>query len=81
MKPIRLIAAAVIAILAIIVIAQNTETVETRLLFFSISMPRAVLLISTLLIGYVLGLLSAAIVEVNTKRAAKAKKALADTKD
>ncbi|MHC5002376.1 MAG: LapA family protein [Planctomycetota bacterium] len=68
MTALRLIAAVVIAVLAIVVIAQNTETVETHLLFVTISMPRAILLISTLAIGFVLGLLAAAIIEVRLDR-------------
>ncbi len=40
-------------------IVQNTEAVETKLLFISISMPRAVLLFGTLLIGFALGVLTA----------------------
>ncbi len=56
---IKIAVAAVVAILAIIVIFQNTEVVETRLLFITVSMPRALLLIVTLLLGWVLGLMTA----------------------
>ncbi len=56
---IKIAAAAVVAILAIIVIFQNTEVVETRLLFITVSMPRALLLIVTLLLGVLLGLMTA----------------------
>ncbi|NNF44271.1 MAG: LapA family protein [Phycisphaerales bacterium] len=59
MKTARLIVVVIAAILAIIVIAQNTESVETRLLFATITMPRAILLVLTLLIGFVLGAVSA----------------------
>ncbi len=55
---IKIAAAAVVAILAIIVIFQNTEVVETRLLFITVGMPRALLLIVTLLLGWVLGLMT-----------------------
>lgn len=53
-KPIAL---AVAALLVVVVILQNTETVQTRFLFFSLSMPHAVLLFVTLLVGLALGLL------------------------
>ncbi len=56
---IKIAVAAVVAILAIIVIFQNTEVVETRLLFVTVDMPRALLLIVTLLLGVLLGLMAA----------------------
>jgi uncharacterized integral membrane protein len=49
----------IIAVLAIIVAAQNTQAVETRLLFVTVIMPRAVLPFMTLLVGFVLGVLAA----------------------
>jgi len=59
MSKVKLASVAVIALLAVIVIFQNTDVVETKLLFISIQMPRVVLLVGTLLIGFVLGLLAA----------------------
>ncbi len=56
---IKIAVAAVVAILTIIVIFQNTEVVETRLLFVTVGMPRALLLIVTLLLGVLLGLMAA----------------------
>ncbi len=56
---IKIAVAAVVAVLAIIVIFQNTEVVETRLLFITVGMPRALLLIVTLLLGVLLGLMAA----------------------
>ncbi len=56
---IKVAVAAVVAVLAIIVIFQNTEVVETRLLFVTVGMPRALLLIVTLLLGVLLGLMAA----------------------
>lgn len=58
MKRIRLIAILVLAVLVVIVVLQNTEPVETRLLFATVSMPRAVLLFTTALIGYAMGILT-----------------------
>jgi len=53
----KLVAAAILAILCGIVTLQNTETVEARILFLSMSMPRAFLLFGTTAIGFVIGVL------------------------
>jgi putative membrane protein len=53
----KLIFIAILVLLGVIIILQNTDTVNTRLLFFTISMPRAILLMGTTLIGFALGLL------------------------
>lgn len=58
-RNVKLWIAAIATVLITIVVVQNTESVETRLLFARVSMPRAVLLFSTLAIGFVLGLLIA----------------------
>ena len=55
----RIVVAIVVAILVIIVVLQNTQAVETKLLLVSITMPRAVLLFVTLLVGFALGLITA----------------------
>ena len=54
-----MIVTVVLAVLVIIVVLQNTETVETRLLFATVTMPRAVLLLTTALVGFALGVLTA----------------------
>ncbi|GAB5559104.1 MAG: hypothetical protein SynsKO_07510 [Synoicihabitans sp.] len=43
-------------VLASIVIAQNTAVVETKVLFMTISMPRAGLLATTLAVGILIGI-------------------------
>lgn len=53
----KLMAGFILVVLFIIVVLQNTTPVETRLLFITLTMPRAVLLLITLLIGIALGLL------------------------
>lgn len=58
MKKLRLIVALVLAVLVVIVVLQNTDAVETRLLFATVTMPRAVLLFTTVLIGFALGILT-----------------------
>ena len=59
MKRLRTLVFALVAILVIIVVLQNTQSVETRILLVTLSMPRAVLLFVTLLLGFVLGLVAA----------------------
>jgi uncharacterized integral membrane protein len=58
-KKIKIIGGAIVALLIVIVVLQNTESVQTQLLFVSITMPRAALLFGTLLIGFALGVLTA----------------------
>ena len=59
MNKTKLIIAAVLAVLAIVIIAQNTEPVETRVLFATVTMPRFVLLLITALLGFAAGFLTA----------------------
>src|SRR5690606_13774006 len=47
---------AVVAIVMIVLIAQNTTPVATRLLFVTVTMPVAALLLMALLAGVVLGM-------------------------
>lgn len=55
----KVIGLIVLAVLTLIVVLQNTESVETRILFMKLVMPRAALLFGTLVIGFVLGMLVA----------------------
>ena len=57
MKTVKNLSAAALLVVIIIVVFQNTETVETKILFATLSMPRALLLVMTLLIGVVIGLI------------------------
>jgi uncharacterized integral membrane protein len=59
LRKIRLFLMVVAALLVLIVVLQNTQTVETKILTFTLEMPRAALLLGTLSIGYVLGALTA----------------------
>ena len=59
MTKFKVILLAVVGLLVLIVVLQNTQAVETRLLFLTVTMPRAVLLFGTLLIGFALGVLTA----------------------
>ena len=57
MNRFKMICTALLALLGVIIILQNTAPVETKLLFLTITMPRAVLLMGTTLIGFALGVL------------------------
>jgi uncharacterized integral membrane protein len=59
MKKFKLIGAAILAVLVIILIFQNTTAVDTRILFITVTMPRALLLFITWLMGIAVGLLLA----------------------
>lgn len=58
MERFKIISIGILALLGVIIILQNTEPVETKLLFLSITMPRAILLMGTTLIGFALGVLA-----------------------
>lgn len=66
---IKLILAAVLAVLGVIWILQNGSVVQTRFLFLVIVLPQSVLLAITLLLGCVAGILLA--VGVSGKRSPK----------
>jgi uncharacterized integral membrane protein len=57
MQRFKLISIGILVVLGIIIILQNTQQVETKILFMSITMPRAILLMVTTLIGFALGVL------------------------
>ena len=57
MRNAKQIAAIVAGVIAVIVIVQNTATVETHILWITISMPRAVLLALTFALGALSGIL------------------------
>ena len=58
MRKIKLILITVLVLLIAIIILQNTESVETQLLFYTITMPRALLLLSTACLGFIVGVFS-----------------------
>ncbi len=59
MPKLKLSALLVLAVLAVVLILQNTQMVVTRLLFISIGMPLAALLAFTLVVGFAAGVLAA----------------------
>ena len=54
---VKLVGALVLALMVAVLILQNTDEVETRLLFATVTMPRAVLLFLTALLGFAAGIL------------------------
>ncbi|MGA1844694.1 MAG: lipopolysaccharide assembly protein LapA domain-containing protein [bacterium] len=62
MKQAKFIAVLILAVLCLIIVLQNTATVETKILFITITMPRAILLLTTTAIGFALGVLVSLIV-------------------
>lgn len=71
MSKAKIVVAAVLAILILIVVLQNTEAVETRILFTTITMPRAALLFGTLVVGFVVGILTAGRIATKAKSTSK----------
>lgn len=57
---IKLTATVAVLILALVIVLQNTEAVDTRILFFTISMPRAALLLFAVLTGFAAGFVTRA---------------------
>ncbi|MBT8042304.1 MAG: LapA family protein [Pontiella sp.] len=57
MVKVKLYTALTLILLVLIVVFQNTEPVETKCLFVTVTMPRAALLAITLLIGIAAGML------------------------
>lgn len=64
----------IVTILVAIVVLQNTETVETDILFVKVSLPRALLLLVAILVGFVIGL----VVGGRIRKAEEAAKKLAE---
>jgi hypothetical protein len=52
----KVIVALVLALATLILVLQNTDPVETQLLFTSVTMPLALLLFVTTLVGFAIGL-------------------------
>ncbi|MBN1832430.1 MAG: LapA family protein [Deltaproteobacteria bacterium] len=55
----KLVAAFVLVVVLLIVVFQNTQPMETKFLFMSVTMPRAALIAVTFLIGLAVGVLAA----------------------
>jgi uncharacterized integral membrane protein len=62
LKYFKLVVVLLLVIMVVIVVIQNREPVETRLLWETVTMPRAALLATTTGIGFALGVLVSVIV-------------------
>jgi uncharacterized integral membrane protein len=68
LNKLKVVAIAAIALVTVIVVLQNTQAVETKLLFLTLTMPNAALLFGTLIIGFAIGVLTAGHIVSNAKR-------------
>jgi uncharacterized integral membrane protein len=58
MKKVKLVLVILISIFSLIIFLQNTEPVDTKILFYTITMPRIVLLVLMTLLGFVGGVVT-----------------------
>lgn len=58
-QKLKITGVALLALVVLIVVLQNTQTVDTRVLFMTVSMPRAALLFGALVVGFILGIFAA----------------------
>jgi uncharacterized integral membrane protein len=58
MAKFKTIVIALVVLLVLVLILQNTQSVETKFLFAKVTMPRAFLLMLTFLFGFVAGLMA-----------------------
>lgn len=59
MKNIKIILVTVVVSLSVVVALQNTQQVETKFLFTTVTMPRVLLLLATLALGFFIGIITA----------------------
>jgi len=68
MNKLKIVLIAVLALVTVIVVLQNTQPVETKLLFLTLTMPNAALLFGALIIGFTIGILTAGHIVSSAKR-------------
>ena len=68
MNKLKLVAIAGIALIVVVMALQNTQAVETKLLFLAVTLPNAALLFGTLIIGFAIGVLTAGHIVSSAKR-------------
>lgn len=68
MNKLKIVVIAVLALVVVVVVLQNTQAVETKLLFLTLTLPNAVLLFGTLIIGFAIGILTAGHIVSSAKR-------------
>ena len=55
LNKLKVVAIAAVTLVVLTVVLQNTQAVETHLLFLTLTMPNAALLFGTLIIGFAIG--------------------------
>ena len=68
MNKLKAVIIGVVALIVVIVVLQNTQPVETKLLFVTMTLPNAALLFGTLIIGFTIGVLTAGHIVSSAKR-------------
>jgi uncharacterized integral membrane protein len=68
MNKLKVVAIAVLTFVVVFVVFQNTQAVETRVLFVTLTLPNAALLFGTLIIGFAIGVLTAGHIVSSAKR-------------
>ena len=68
MNKLKIVAIAVLTFVVVFVVFQNTQAVETRVLFLTLTLPNAALLFGTLIIGFAIGVLTAGHIVSSAKR-------------
>lgn len=53
----KIVGVAAVVLIVLVVVLQNTQTVETNLLFLTVTMPNAALLFGTFIVGFAIGVL------------------------
>jgi uncharacterized integral membrane protein len=71
LNKLKLLAIAAIAVVVMVIVLQNTQAVETKLLFLKVTMPNAALLTGTLIIGFAVGVAAAGHIWPAAKRDSK----------
>ena len=61
MKNIKIVLISVVLSLAVVVALQNKQEVETKFLFTTITMPRVLLILATLTLGFFIGVITASL--------------------
>ena len=64
----KIVGIAAIVLIVLVVVLQNTQNVDTTLLFVTVTMPNAALLFGTLIIGFAIGVLTAGHIVSSAKR-------------
>jgi len=68
MARLRVFTVSILSILLFTVMIQNMDSVETRFLFWKLALPRALLLLLSILVGFVLGVLTSLALSATKRR-------------